>query len=65
MTLRVSGLPDAETGVLNGLVDQLKAKQPRNELRDLYMDAKKSPDMARWASTVPTLGIDSAVTTVL
>ena len=56
MTLRVSGLPDAETGVLNGLVDQLKAKQPRNELRDLYMDAKKSPDMARWASTVPTLG---------
>lgn len=54
--IHVPGLPDAETQVYNTLVGQLKSKQPRNELRDRYMDAKKDVDLARWAANVPTLG---------
>ena len=40
--IRVAGLPDAPTRLLNSLHDQLKAKQPRNQLRSALMDHKRT-----------------------
>lgn len=40
--IRVDGLPVDETARLNVLVDQIRAKQPRNELRTALMNHKRT-----------------------
>lgn len=40
--IRISGLPADETSRLNTLIDQIKAKQPRNQLRTAMMDHKRT-----------------------
>src|SRR5690606_9425489 len=40
--IRIDGLPADETARLNALVKQIKAKQPRNELRTALMNHKRT-----------------------
>ena len=40
--IKITGLPVDETVTLNALVEQVKAKQPRNELRSAMMDHKRT-----------------------
>lgn len=47
----IAGLSDDEQVVLNRLVDQLRAKRPRNELRSAFMDARHL--LNRMPPTVP------------
>lgn len=55
----IAGLSDDEQVVLNRLVDQLRAKRPRNELRSAYMDSRHL--LRRLPPTVPDYIREAAI----
>ena len=52
--MKVEGLPFDETDIAARLIEDVKAKQPRNELRSSLMDHKRILDHMSWGLQIPT-----------